>query len=264
MTDPTERLHYLRKFPTPVDFIGEISYKGLEHYLISGLTNKYTVYGTEYIPSKGPLFLAFGSHCGSLEVLAINLPFEKKGLYPAWATRKETFGENSLLDFLIAGRHFPLARHSVHPDAHRKAVQILQKGGVVGTALEGTRGEETKNRSSLTLEERMPLNQAYAGAVQFAYRGKAPVQPIAIVGPEKEGLFPVPEEIYEKHGVRGLLRAIHRATQAEKQDKPSIFVKILPPYKDHLENPKLGHTRLTQGLQEHAHLHHSRSSRTKS
>lgn len=243
-----ERLLYLREKDTPLDRLGDATHKLFDWIYTERLAEFTQIEGKENIPHP-PFVAAYAPHTG-IEIFAINTAFENTPI--VWITKME--GYSSLPKILQTGHFIPIHRHEMDVRAIRSANKVLQSGGVIASALEGTRGDEKKvDRSTITLEQRLPLQPAQPGLVYLALKNKVPILPVTIWGPENEQLFPVPEVIVDELGKLGLAVAVLKATLAGKGSKPEVHIRISRPYEEHLRDPRFEERIDSNYLSEHAH-----------
>ncbi len=128
---------------------------------------RFEVVGRENVPSSGPLIMAM-NHIDTLDSPAVMVAIPRGiTVFAArkWARRPKGW----LLRFV--GAIF-VNRGEVDRQALREALKVLQGGGMLGMAPEGTR--------SATHE----LQPARAGVAYLAHLSQAPILPVAVTGVE--------------------------------------------------------------------------------
>lgn len=129
---------------------------------------RVTVEGKDRIPKKGALIVA-ANHISYLD--SIMAGFSVFPRSPNYFGKEELF-KIPLFNLLIrALGAFPVARDRVDRKALSRAIGILKKGGTLIIFPQGTRKTE--------------LSEAYSGSSYLAYKSKAQLLPIAIIGTDK-------------------------------------------------------------------------------
>lgn len=248
-----ENIYYLRETLNLKSKASSLIYLLFERFLVNNLTCEFDVQGKENIKNQGPLEIVLAPHTGLMECPSANLPFEQQRIFPIWTTKEETLKRNPILTYLLQTRHFPITRHEVDRQALKYATQIIENEGVIATALEGTRGKEFEDRSSVSLQERMELGEAFPGALYIAHKTRVPIQPVAVWGTEDDRLFPFADVIIDQEGTVQFAKYLIQQMRQPRSNKPPIHVRILPEYRDHLANPYYYQKKLSSGLQTHSH-----------
>jgi len=151
--------------------------EALFHLLGKGIEVK----GRENLPSRPPYLIAF-NHMGWAEALALVFCLPVK---PAFMVKREAFNSRPLAMIIRQLGGFPVSRGEIDRQALKTAVRLLNNGGVLAVAPEGTRGRG---------EERSGLKRAKRGVIYLACKADQPVPivPVAVWG--TEGVFPLIEE----------------------------------------------------------------------
>ncbi|HID88058.1 MAG TPA: 1-acyl-sn-glycerol-3-phosphate acyltransferase [Anaerolineae bacterium] len=129
----------------------------------------YRVTGLENVPRTGPLIVAI-NHTSFLDPLLVGvfIPREVTMMGKAELFRIPVFG-------LIARLYgaFPVRRGEIDRGALRRAMEVLQEGGALMMAPEGTRGGTEQ------------LQRGRHGVTMIALRTGAAILPVAIWGPKR-------------------------------------------------------------------------------
>lgn len=132
--------------------------------LIYGSLYRLEASGVENIPAAGPVILC-SNHKSLQDPFTLGAWVPRKVHYMAKA---ELFRIPVVAPVIRAWGAFPVKRGGVSKEAIRTAIELLQKGNVMGIFPEGTRNES--------------LGAAKRGAVSIALRSGAAVVPVAIIG----------------------------------------------------------------------------------
>ncbi|MBI3286984.1 MAG: 1-acyl-sn-glycerol-3-phosphate acyltransferase [Chloroflexi bacterium] len=137
--------------------------------LLLKLLSRWEVSGRENLPGGGPLLVIF-NHLGHLDppLLMATFPWRFTGLAVAGLRKVPLTGA-----FLQLSGVIWVNRSEYDREALRKALHVLEKGGVLGIAPEG--------RISVT----GALERAKNGPIFLAQRANVPILPVAITGTEK-------------------------------------------------------------------------------
>jgi len=122
------------------------------------------------IPSRGPLILVV-NHVNFLEV-----PLMYSHLRPRPITgfaKSETWDNPAMGWLFNVLQAIPLRRGEADARAFRKALEVIQGGGIMGVAPEGTRSNDGR------------LLHGRPGVVMLALKSGAPLQPVAYYGSER-------------------------------------------------------------------------------
>lgn len=134
---------------------------------ISAVLAQVTVDGLDRLPATGPVILAVNHSSaldGALLFGAIKRPV-------SFLVKAEAFQPaGGLLGMLLVnGAQLPVRRNQIDPAPVRLALELLDRGAVLGVFPEGTRGDGQ-------------VRQAKPGVGYFALRTGAPVLPVAVHG----------------------------------------------------------------------------------
>ncbi len=157
--------------------------------IVSRLTSRAEVVGVENIPSEPP-YLLVTNHLSAFDIPLLASIFP----HPVRALAAIEHKSNLLFaPILLASGAVWVRRGEVDRQALRKALEVLERGEVLGLAPEGTRASESH-----------ALQEGKAGAAYVASRADVPIVPVGIAGTEKI-----------KHGLLRLRRARVRVTIGE-------------------------------------------------
>ncbi len=129
------------------------------------------VTGADKIPRQGPLLVVL-NHTSFLDVIVTGMFFPRPLVT---FVKAEAFQQPGVGQFLRWMKVFPITRGEVDRAALRRALQVLEAGGVFAVAPEGTRTHEGK------------LIQAKPGIALLAVAARAPVLPMGISGGARGG-----------------------------------------------------------------------------
>lgn len=172
--DATQSTTAERSFPVPLP--GETSeplaYRVLRLIarVITRLTMRPSYVGLEHFPDEPP-YLLVTNHLSlfDLPLLLSVFPHTVR----AFAANKHRWNP-IYWPFLKAGGSIWVRRGAVDRRALREALEVLERGEVLGLAPEGTRSGDTH-----------ALQKGKAGAAYLATRADLPIVPVGIVGTEK-------------------------------------------------------------------------------
>lgn len=177
------------------------------------------------IPPKGPFVLGFAPHSGWLEVFVINHYLRKvrdSGQGAVWLIKKEN-AQN--IPHWVRGerRLLFLDREAPTPYVFKAARRIMEMGGIVGSAFEGTRyGNPDDPEDVLTLGPFKP------GLVHIAQKSGVPIIPVVVLGVDK--VIPSPEKIKTK----SQFAVVAELAKETAKGGAKIQLRFLPPYRGHL------------------------------
>lgn len=136
--------------------------------LLLRLLTRTEVEGLEHVPDEGP-YLLLTNHLHWLDPPALMAAFPYRGYVFAAAKREKHWFFGPLFRSLNA---IWVHRDEVDRKALRQALAVLQGGGVLGMAPEGTRSHTGT------------MQRGHGGAAYFAYRAGASVVPVVVTGQE--------------------------------------------------------------------------------
>lgn len=130
---------------------------------------RWQIKGVENIPKNGGVIIA-ANHISLWDPPVVGSALPRKLHFMA----KEELFSNQILRWIITKLGaFPVRRGTADRTAIRKAIAILQEGGMLGLFPEGTRSKDGK------------LGQAESGLAMIAIRAGVPIVPAAIIGTNK-------------------------------------------------------------------------------
>jgi len=141
--------------------------------LLYFLLLRLEISGVENVPPSGPLILMI-NHIDALD------PFIVVGIFPRPVTpmsKVEVFDVPVIGILMRAYGAFPIRRGEVDLRAMRQSLQVLQEGGVLLIAPEGTRSPTYS------------LQQGKEGMALIAARTGAPIIPVGVTGTEQAGSY---------------------------------------------------------------------------
>ena len=161
-------------------------------YLLRFVTRIYfrgQVFGKNNLPTSGS-YIGVVNHNSNLDTFAMSLAVNK----PVHTMVKESLFRVPLLKWWLGKVHmFPVKRNASDQQAFDNALNILQNGGILFMAPEGTRKRKSNNR-----------HRPRTGFVRLAQLVGCPVVPIAIWGTDRalppHSFFPRPFKIIVKIG----------------------------------------------------------------
>ncbi|MFO7740958.1 MAG: lysophospholipid acyltransferase family protein [Anaerolineae bacterium] len=138
--------------------------------IITKLTTRLEIVGRENIPAEPP-YLLVTNHLSALDLpmLLFMLPHTVRPFAAIKHKSNPLFGP-----ILEAADTIWVRRGEVDRRALRKALEVLERGEVLGLAPEGTRANESH-----------ALQRGKAGAAYIATRADVPLLPVGIAGTEK-------------------------------------------------------------------------------
>ncbi|MFH1602124.1 MAG: lysophospholipid acyltransferase family protein [Candidatus Shapirobacteria bacterium] len=138
------------------------------------------VEGRENLSLSPPYIVAF-NHMGWAEAIALYSYFPEP---ISFFSKKENFEILGLGWLMRKMKSIPVRRGAVDRKAIKEAITLLESGGVLGIAPEGTRGRG---------QERTSLKPGKKGIFYIATRVQVPVVPVAVWG-GTEDIFPLIDE----------------------------------------------------------------------
>ena len=134
--------------------------------ILFSLLYRYDVKGMEHIPKEGAALLC-SNHTALKDPLFLGIMQKRQ----VWFMAKKELFQSKFMAWLLKGLGvFPVARSGGAAAIHR-GVEVLNQGNIVGIFIEGTRSKTGE-----------PLKPK-PGVVLLAEETKAPIVPVAIVGP---------------------------------------------------------------------------------
>lgn len=138
--------------------------------IITRLTTRLELIGAENVPEEGP-FLLVTNHLSALDLPVLSFVFP----HPIRAFAASKHKTNRLFaPILEAADAIWVRRGEVDRQALREALDVLERGQVLGVAPEGTRAGEHH-----------ALQEGKAGAAYIATRADVPIVPVGLAGTEK-------------------------------------------------------------------------------
>ena len=132
---------------------------------------RWRVYGVEHVPRRGPLIVA-ANHLSLADPPLLSASIPRRIVFMA----KDEAYRSLFLGPLVRGfGAFPVRRGEADRAALRRALSVLEAGGVLGIFPEGTR---SRNRQ---------LQPGRSGVARIALRSGAPILPVGIAGTEHIG-----------------------------------------------------------------------------
>lgn len=169
-------------------------FRGIIGFLVR-LLSRFEIEGLEHVPGEGP-YLLITNHLHWLDAPVAMVAFP----YRSYVFAAEKWEKHWLLGPLMRSLDaIFVQRGQVDRKALRQAMGVLQGGGVLGLAPEGTRSKTGG------------LQRGRTGAAYMAIRAGVPVVPLVVTGQEK--LFP---------SLKRLRRARVRAVMSAAFEPPAI------------------------------------------
>lgn len=139
-------------------------------FIITRVTSRLELVGVENIPDAPP-YLLVTNHLSALDLplLLFISPHTIRAFAAIEHRSNLVFGP-----ILEAGRTIWVRRGEIDRQALREALEVLERGEVLGVAPEGTRANESH-----------ALQKAKPGAAYIATRADVPILPVGIAGTEK-------------------------------------------------------------------------------
>ena len=122
---------------------------------------KVRTFGTENIPTSGPVVLA-SNHIGYLDFVFIGYAARERGRLVRFMAKKEVFDHRVSGPLMRGMKHIPVDRYAKASDAVDTAVEALRRGEAVGMFPEGTISRSFIPRPGKTGAARMAME---SGAV---------------------------------------------------------------------------------------------------
>lgn len=145
--------------------------RGVVGFLLR-LLSRFEVEGLEHLPDQGP-YLLITNHLHWLDPPVLMAVLPHRGYVFAAAKREHHWFFGPLFRSLDA---IFVRRGEVDRKALRQALAVLQGGGLLGMAPEGTRSSTGA------------MQQGHGGAAYLAYRARVGIVPVVVTGQER--LFP--------------------------------------------------------------------------
>lgn len=136
--------------------------------LFFALFTRFVVVGREALPCSGPLIVAT-NHIGILDPPALMVAAP----WPVTAFAAKKWSRHFWGHFLRSVGAIFVNRGEVDREALRSALRVLERGGILGMAPEGTRSKTRR------------LQPARPGVAYLAHLSGAPIVPVAITGTER-------------------------------------------------------------------------------
>lgn len=208
--------HTGHEIPLSVRAVG----KSLIRVFVEVSSNGINVEGKENLPERPPFIIAF-NHFGMVEGLVPHILLPLKH-YPYIIIKSENF-KGPYRSILERFGFIGINRGKVHTTALKRAIQLLQNGQIIATALEGTRGRG---------EARLKPKEVKSGIIFLATQNEQsiPVVPMAVWGQNEETFAEV-----DTVGLKGL--------HFENWRKKPLFVKIGVPFIPVMKAPAEGKNR---------------------
>lgn len=131
------------------------------------LLYRIDVEGKENIPDQGSAVIC-SNHISNLDPPLVGASIARQIHFMA---KDELFRIPIIARFLRALNAFPVKRGEGDAAAVKNAIRLLRNGQMLGIFPEGTRSKTGE------------LGKAHIGAALIALKGKAPIVPVAIIGP---------------------------------------------------------------------------------
>jgi len=133
------------------------------------LLTRYQLSGRDNMPSQGPV-LVVANHLNLADPPLLGFSLGRK---VAFMAKEELFRSRFLSYFLRSLGAFPVYRKQTDRQAIRQAKQVLAEGAALVMFPEGKRSRDAQ------------LQPALSGSALIAYRSRAPILPVGIIGTEK-------------------------------------------------------------------------------
>jgi 1-acyl-sn-glycerol-3-phosphate acyltransferase len=133
---------------------------------------KVRTFGTENIPTSGPVVLA-SNHIGYLDFVFVGYAARERGRLVRFMAKKEVFDHKVSGPLMRGMKHIPVDRFAKASDAVDEAVRRLKAGEAVGMFPEGTISRSFVPREGKT------------GAARMAMEGNAVLLPCATWGTQR-------------------------------------------------------------------------------
>jgi 1-acyl-sn-glycerol-3-phosphate acyltransferase len=126
------------------------------------------VIGKEHVPSQGPAVIC-ANHISNLDPPVVGGFIDTREIH--FMAKEELFRIPFIGKIITKLNAFPVKRGGGDSGAVKHAIRLLRNGHVLGIFPEGTRSKSGE------------LGKAHVGAALIAIKGKAPMIPVAIIGP---------------------------------------------------------------------------------
>ncbi|MFC7442149.1 lysophospholipid acyltransferase family protein [Laceyella putida] len=140
--------------------------RGFARFLLN-ILYRVEVKGERHIPTQGPVVLC-ANHISNFDPPLVGAFITRQIHFMA---KDELFRIPILARFLRELNAFPVKRGAGDSAAVKNAIRLLRDGQMLGIFPEGTRSKTGE------------LGKAHIGAALIALKGKAPIVPVAIIGP---------------------------------------------------------------------------------
>lgn len=137
---------------------------------------RWKVEGEENIPTHGGAIIA-PNHISLWDPPLMGAALSRRIHFMA---KEELFSYPVFSWIITQLKAFPVKRGAADRNAIRTAVTLLEQGELVGLFPEGTRGKNGV------------LGPAEPGVLMIAVKANVPIIPVAIIGTDKVGRFPIP------------------------------------------------------------------------
>ena len=145
---------------------------GLALAVFQGLGLRFTVSGSEHVPTTGGAVMAL-NHIGYLDFTFAGLAARPAGRLVRFMAKKEVFDHPVAGPLMRGMGHIPVDRTGVAADSFRAGVEACRRGEVVGVFPEAT------------ISESYDLKDFKTGAVRMAREAGVPLLPCVVWGSQR-------------------------------------------------------------------------------